>query len=233
MKYLIYTIIALALALVMAIGRCSNRASEARRHASNVEVLATEARSYRVRDSLSALSTGVLQLELDELRRLRAQDASLLREMGLRLKRVQSVAKVSTVGSYDIAAPLLHAATSSKADKSSAKIERSPALDLDDSIFEGASAKAVRAALEATAPERRALGIDYRTPYIEITGSITRDTLAASIQVRDTILQVLHRVPRFKILGIWFGTRGVRQEIVSKNPHTKIVAAEYITITKH
>lgn len=93
MKYLIYTIIALALALTLSVWRCSNRAREARRQSENVETLATQARTYTVRDSLNALSTGVLQFERDELKRLRAADASLIKEMGLRLNRVQSVAK--------------------------------------------------------------------------------------------------------------------------------------------
>lgn len=132
---------------------------------------------------------------------------------------------MSAVGRYDVVAPLSEVVASSKT-------ERSHALDLNDSLFEAASAGASAAALKATASERRTLGLDYHTPYIDITGEITSDTLAASIEVRDTLVQVLHRVPRFKLLGIWFGTKGVRQEILSKNPHTRIVAAEYIQITK-
>ena len=42
----------------------------------------------------------------------------------------------------------------------------------------------------------------------------------------DTIKQIVHRVPK-KFLFIKYGTKGIKQEVVSKNPHTKIVFTEY------
>ena len=47
----------------------------------------------------------------------------------------------------------------------------------------------------------------------------------------DTLRQVVHRVPR-RFLFIRFGTKAVRQEIVSSNPHTRIVYAEYVRFAK-
>ena len=45
----------------------------------------------------------------------------------------------------------------------------------------------------------------------------------------DTLLQVVHRVPyRWWIFS--FGTKAIRQEIRSSNPHTRLVYAEYIEI---
>lgn len=221
-KYLIYTIIALSVALMLSVWRCSDRAAEARRQSDNVETLTTEARAYKVCDSLNALSTGVLQFERDELRRARAKDAALIKDMNLRLARVNAIAKVSTEGKYEIKASLT-------------PLDRQP-FDrslLNDSVFRVASAKAMASALDKTADQRLAAQrFALRTPYIDIDGTVGNDSLSATIVVRDTIVQVLHRVPRFKFLGIWFGTKGVRQEIVSKNPHTKITAAEYIEIKK-
>lgn len=72
----------------------------------------------------------------------------------------------------------------------------------------------------------------YRTEWIDLRARRQSDTLRAEVIVYDTIVQVLHRVPRFRFLGIWFGTKAVRQEIVSKNPHTSITAAEYIEIVR-
>lgn len=71
-----------------------------------------------------------------------------------------------------------------------------------------------------------------RGAYLDFSASKTLDTLSVELTVRDTIVQILHRVPRFKILGIWFGTKAVRQDVVSKNPNVEIVASEYLKIVR-
>ena len=43
--------------------------------------------------------------------------------------------------------------------------------------------------------------------------------------------QVIHRIPR-RFLFIRWGTKALRQEIVSTNPHTRIVHAEYVKIER-
>ena len=43
----------------------------------------------------------------------------------------------------------------------------------------------------------------------------------------DTLRQIIHRVPR-RFLFLRFGTKAVRQEIVSSNPHSRIVYTEYV-----
>ncbi len=150
----------------------------------NQMVLLDTIEHYKVRDSLSAVGLGVLRLEVNELRLARAKDVELIEDMGIRLRRAQSISKVFTASKYEVIS-----------------------VDYGDSWR-------------------------YNTDYINFSASINSDTLKASVVVYDTIVQVLHRVPRFKFLGIWFGTRGVRQEIVSKNPHTRIAAAEYIEIVR-
>jgi hypothetical protein len=50
-----------------------------------------------------------------------------------------------------------------------------------------------------------------------------------SITSRDTLFQVVHRVPHRWWLFSW-GTKAIRQEIHSSNPHTRLVYAEYIEI---
>lgn len=147
--------------------------------------------SYKIRDSLNAASVGVLKLELSEMKEYRAQDVQLIKDLGVRLRRAQSVSKVSTEFRYEI--------------------EDIPLIGIDK--------------------------WSCKTQYLDITASLIRDSLvgermSASVVVYDTLVQVLHRVPRFKFLGICFGTKGVKQEVVSKNPYTKIVAAEYLEIVK-
>ena len=49
---------------------------------------------------------------------------------------------------------------------------------------------------------------------------------AASVQALR-LRQVVHRIPR-RFLFIRWGTKALRQEIVSSNPHTRIVYSDYV-----
>lgn len=76
--------------------------------------------------------------------------------------------------------------------------------------------------------------INYSDPYLSIEGHIAipsvtlaEPVLKATIVSYDTLVQVVHRVPR-KFWFIRFGTKAIRQEIVSKNPYTRVVYAEYV-----
>ena len=67
--------------------------------------------------------------------------------------------------------------------------------------------------------------------WSRMSGSVTEDSIAYSLHSVDTLHQVVHRVPR-KFLFIRFGTKAIRQEIVSSNPHTELVYSEYIELPK-
>lgn len=73
--------------------------------------------------------------------------------------------------------------------------------------------------------------IDFRDPYIDFTGTIDSGTFSGDITTRDTLVQIIHRVPK-KFLFIKYGTKAIRQEVVSKNPYSKIVYTEYIELKK-
>lgn len=62
----------------------------------------------------------------------------------------------------------------------------------------------------------------WRDPWISVEGRI------GSV---DTLRQAVHRIPR-RFLFIRWGTKALRQEIVSTNPHTRIVYAEYVKIER-
>lgn len=64
-----------------------------------------------------------------------------------------------------------------------------------------------------------------------MSGSITKDSITYSLHSVDTLHQVVHRVPR-KFLFFRFGTKAIRQEIVSSNPHTELVYSEYVELPK-
>lgn len=70
--------------------------------------------------------------------------------------------------------------------------------------------------------------IKWQDPWVNVDGIIKPDsTVDLSIQSVDTLFQVVHRVPK-KFWFIKYGTKAIRQEITSSNPHTKIVYSEYI-----
>ena len=72
--------------------------------------------------------------------------------------------------------------------------------------------------------------IKWQDPWVNVDGIIKPDsTVDLSIQSVDTLFQVVHRVPK-KFWFIKYGTKAIRQEITSSNPHPKIVYSEYIEL---
>lgn len=67
--------------------------------------------------------------------------------------------------------------------------------------------------------------------WSSLEGSIRGDTLDYSLRTVDTIRQIVHRVPR-RFLFIRYGTKAIRQEMVSSNPHTELVYTEYIELSR-
>lgn len=72
--------------------------------------------------------------------------------------------------------------------------------------------------------------INYSDSWITLRGIIDQGEFYGNINTVDTIKQIIHRVPK-KWWFIKYGTKAIRQEIYSTNPHTKIVYTEYIEIT--
>lgn len=67
----------------------------------------------------------------------------------------------------------------------------------------------------------------WRDAWCRVEGTVLPDSVVCRVESIDTLRQIVHRVPR-RFLFIRWGTKAVRQEIVSTNPHTRIVYAEYI-----
>ena len=67
--------------------------------------------------------------------------------------------------------------------------------------------------------------------WVKVEGSIHNDKVECKVESLDTLRQVIHRVPR-RFWFIRYGTKAIRQEITSSNPHTRIVYAEYIELPK-
>lgn len=150
----------------------------------------------------------VLQLRCREFERLRAGDAERIRQLGIRLRRVEAAATLATATEIDVQVPLHDT------------IVRRDFAAVCDS---GRLAAAVR--FDTVRSFR------WRDPWVTVEGRIRGDSVACRVESVDTLRQVVHRVPR-RFLFIRFGTKAVRQEIVSSNPHTRIVYAEYVRFAK-
>ena len=73
--------------------------------------------------------------------------------------------------------------------------------------------------------------ISFNDPWISFEGCLFGQTFNGLILSRDTLIQVVHRVP-YQWLCLKWGTKAIRQEIMSKNPHTQITYSEYIELKK-
>lgn len=71
--------------------------------------------------------------------------------------------------------------------------------------------------------------LEVHTPYLDVAGCMDGKRFEGTIFSRDTLVQVIHRIPH----QFWFirwGTKAIRQEIVSRNPHSRITYSEYIEL---
>jgi len=75
----------------------------------------------------------------------------------------------------------------------------------------------------------RAKQFSWRDAWCNIDGIIANDSVACNVTSTDTLIQVVHRVPK-KFLFFRCGTKAIRQEIMSSNPHTKIVYTEFVQL---
>lgn len=80
-----------------------------------------------------------------------------------------------------------------------------------------------------TLPPLKLLAIEWKDPWVTVTGGLAGKELKLNISSVDTLTQIVYRVPK-QFWFIKYGTKAIRQEIVSSNPHTKIVYSEYIEL---
>ena len=70
---------------------------------------------------------------------------------------------------------------------------------------------------------------DYSDNYFQMQGCIDGGRYTGEIKCFDTLIQVVERIPK-KFLFIKYGTKGFRQSVKSKNPHSRITYAKNIEI---
>lgn len=190
-----YILIIILIIIIFFLSRSLHRQrQENNRLSSNQTALFQDISYYRTRDSLSAAGVEKLTLTKKELEQNCEALARDIKDLKIKLKRVQSVSQASIETEH-----IIHTV-------------------VRDSLI-------VRDRVDTLQC------IDYHDNYLTLSGCIEHNHFSGHIMSRDTLLQVIHRVPH-RWWFIKWGTKAVRQEIVSKNPHTHVVYSRYIELKK-
>ena len=194
-KILFYYSVAATLLLVACSLYLHHTTGEVSRLRNNNEALSTETQLYQTRLEESAASTVALQLQLDEFRKQHTNDIKRIRDLGIRLRRVESIATSASQTQVEVSTPIY------------------------DTIFR-----------DRLLPDTASI-FRWSDNWVRIEGAIRNGRAECHIESIDTLRQVIHRVPR-RFWFIRYGTKAIRQEITSSNPHTRIVYTEYIELPK-
>ena len=221
-RYLIIALLVLSGLLWIQTVRLRGERAERRRVQSNNEVLTDSVEFYRTASGKHAASRQVLELRASEMERYNAQLAATVRELRIKVRRLEAAATTATRTEVQITAPLEPASPQPSAwEKYGAGVRR--------------SADSVKAALDRKfsglpkVPEAKVFRWSDR--HVSVDGVIRADSVSCHVESIDTLQQVVHRVPR-RFLFIRWGTKAIRQEVVSSNPHTNIVYTEYIELKR-
>lgn len=192
-KYLLFVIIILTGSLFVSVRSCQDIREDRNRLSDNQRSLMSDIEFYMTKDSLSAASVERLTLSNREFNQYCDDLEKQVKDLNLKVKRLQSVSQTATETKYVIKTVIR------------------------DSVI----------------PERMDTlrCIDFRNDYLTLSGCVDRESFCGTIESRDTLIQIVHRVPR-KFLFIRWGTKAIRQEVISKNPYSSIVYSEYIELKK-
>lgn len=228
-KVPIITLIITVGALLLLVGSwwiIQRQCSENRRLSESNRTLAEQNRTLASRlnhsDHLVAsqrLSIGRLRMTIGELEELRREDAERIRALGVGLRNVRTYTLTTTSTLLDT---LLAASPQSTVEKG-VRAER-----LADSLNSERLADSLTS--ERLANSLTTAPIHWRDPWVDLSLTPQPDgSTHLHLLCHDTLTQVVHRIPHRWWIFRW-GTKALRQEIRSSNPHTKIVFSEYIEI---
>ena len=170
---------------------------EQQREKSNNQALLQSVNYYKTEAEKSAASVQILRLRCGEFEELRAADAEKIRQMGLKIRRLESAANSVTQTKLEVVVPIR------------------------DTVV-------IRDTVKTIDTLRL---FHWQDNWVTIDGVIDSDSVACTLRSVDTLHQVVYRVPR-RFWFIKFGTKALRQHIVSSNPHSEIVYTEYVKIEK-
>lgn len=202
------------LLLVLALMQCAKYKRESERLSRNQDILLHngEVEIGRTPDGRATASSNTLLLRASELGRL---DDSLLavtqRNLGIKDKRVVAVARTASSMDVQVSAPI-------------EKIQ-------DKALGNAVSTDSTCACSNPGGVLPPIQHVSWSDPWVRLEGFIRGDTLHAKVESRDTLQMIVHRVPK-RFLFFRFGTKAVRMEVVSQNPHTSLSYPRLIVVKK-
>lgn len=170
----------------------SHLKNENKRLKANQETLLDSVKSFKISDSLKAITVGNLELSLKQYKKYHTNDAILIKQ--LKGQKPEVIIKPGIQTEYKIK------------------------TELKDSIIYKDTLKTVL----------------YKSKWNYVNGFINKDTISLNIINYDELLITESLQKKkflfFKLPISIFGYKRKVLNVVSKNPNTKIISAEYITI---
>lgn len=204
-KYLIVALVALS--VITAFGFLIHQNKKLRRerdaYHNNTEVLLSEVERYQTKSGEQAVRVGELQLRVAELERYRADDAALIRDMGVKKKELEQLTKIQQQTIYKLQGKARDTVFVEVTPDRAAEVPARCAehhdewLDFSCCIFPDNSYK-------ADVISRDRITYVERVKYARFLGFLWR---TKRVKSRD-------------------------QSIINHNPHAEIIDAEFITIRK-
>ena len=179
--------------------------------------------------ALIAVMGIALHHQTEEIQRLKRNQAALTEEVTLSRNRLgESTAERDQLSLTIRELKRLRKADADRIRRLGIRLHRAEAL----------ATTATESKVEATAPIHDTIILRdtlrvfrWRDAWVKIDGAIHRDSVACRVETVDTLRQVIHRVPRRFLFFRW-GTKAIRQEVSSSNPHTRIVFTEEIKLDR-
>ena len=163
------------------------------RYKANQTALLKDIEYYKTENGKNVASVQKLTLTVDELKENYDYYKKTADELGIKLKRLQSVSQTHTQTEIKVVT------------------EIRDTIIYKDSVYVPI------------------MVFDWKDPWTDVIGMIDDREVELEVQSRDTLVQIIHRVPHKWWFFKW-GTKAIRQEIVSSNPHTNITYSEFIEL---
>lgn len=198
-------LVLIPLALVVAFKECHDLRGEAERTKENQDILLHNGRVEigRTQSGRPRASVSAITLKTSDLKR---NPDSLLavnrKELKIKSSRIMAAATTSTTTKVDVKAAI-QPVPHDTCSRSLSGLYRPPDVSQ----------------------------VSWSDPWITLRGDIEGDSMQVHIESRDTLQMIVHRVPK-KFLFFRYGTKGVRMEVVSQNPHSQLSYPRIIMFKK-
>lgn len=198
-------LVLIPLALVVVFKECHDLRGEAERTKENQDILLHNGRVEigRTQSGRPRASVSAITLKTSDLKR---NPDSLLavnrKELKIKNSRIMAAATTSTTTQVDVKAAI-QPVSHDTCSRSLSGLYRPPDVSQ----------------------------VSWSDPWITLRGEIEGDSMQVHIESRDTLQMIVHRVPK-KFLFFRYGTKGVRMDVVSQNPHSQLSYPRIIMFKK-